>query len=178
MDGYFPQPRRPAGPGYTGQEVQRLKIDEILAPGSQDLSRKLLEMNAAGGNVSTYDCQLVSKSGQRLEIEISLRLVLKDGKPDSIQAIGRDITQRKRAEEELFNSRQMLRLVLDTIPQRVFWKDRNLVLSGATRPSSRTRGIKIRTKFSANRLRNELGSLRGGVSRRRSPASWSRASPS
>ena len=31
----------------------------------------------------------------------------------------------KRAEEDLFNSRQMLLLVLNTIPQIVFWKDRN-----------------------------------------------------
>ena len=41
---------------------------------------------------------------------------------------------RRRAEEELFNSRQMLRTVLDTIPQRVFWKDRNLVYVGCNKP--------------------------------------------
>ena len=36
------------------------------------------------------------------------------------------IAQRKRVEGELFKSRQMLRSILDAIPQRVFWKDRNL----------------------------------------------------
>jgi len=36
------------------------------------------------------------------------------------------ISQRKCVEVELFKSRQMLRLILDAIPQRVFWKDRNL----------------------------------------------------
>ncbi|WP_019500246.1 PAS domain S-box protein [Pseudanabaena sp. PCC 6802] len=35
-----------------------------------------------------------------------------------------DISERKRAERELQESRNMLKLVLDTIPQRVFWKDR------------------------------------------------------
>ena len=45
----------------------------------------------------------------------------------------RDITDTKRAEEELFSSRQMLQLVLDTIPVRVFWKDRNSVFLGANR---------------------------------------------
>ena len=39
-----------------------------------------------------------------------------------------DITERKRAEEELYQSRQMLQSILDTIPQRVFWKDRNIVV--------------------------------------------------
>ncbi|MFZ0481733.1 MAG: PAS domain S-box protein [Terriglobales bacterium] len=44
-----------------------------------------------------------------------------------------DITERKRAEEELYGSRQMLQSILDTIPQRVFWKDRNCVYLGCNR---------------------------------------------
>ena len=46
----------------------------------------------------------------------------------------RDITERKRAQDELFNSRQMLRSVLDNIPQRVFWKDRNSAFVGCNKP--------------------------------------------
>lgn len=48
--------------------------------------------------------------------------------------VARDITARKRAEEELIDSREMLQLVLDNIPQRVFWKDRNSVYMGANKP--------------------------------------------
>jgi two-component system, cell cycle sensor histidine kinase and response regulator CckA len=40
----------------------------------------------------------------------------------------------RRTEEELYNSRQMLRTVLDTIPQRVFWKDRNSTFLGCNQP--------------------------------------------
>lgn len=36
-----------------------------------------------------------------------------------------DITDRKQADQDLQESRNMLELVLDTIPQRVFWKDRD-----------------------------------------------------
>ncbi len=36
------------------------------------------------------------------------------------------LLQRRKAEEELYRSRQMLQLVLDHVPQRVFWKDMNL----------------------------------------------------
>ncbi len=42
----------------------------------------------------------------------------------------RDITESKRAQEDLYSSRQMLQLVLNNIPQRVFWKDRNLTYLG------------------------------------------------
>ncbi|MFA4877247.1 MAG: PAS domain S-box protein [Methanoregula sp.] len=58
----------------------------------------------------------------------------KDGVVQSVLGISRDITGRKQAEEELFDSRQMLQLVLDTVPARVFWKDRNSVFLGCNRP--------------------------------------------
>jgi two-component system cell cycle sensor histidine kinase/response regulator CckA len=41
-----------------------------------------------------------------------------------------DIVARRSVEDELFSSRQMLRLVLDTVPQRIYWKDRDAVFVG------------------------------------------------
>ncbi len=45
-----------------------------------------------------------------------------------------EIAERKKAEEASFNSSQMLRLVLDSIPQCVFWKDRNSIYVGCNKP--------------------------------------------
>jgi two-component system cell cycle sensor histidine kinase/response regulator CckA len=42
----------------------------------------------------------------------------------------RDVAARRRAEDELFRSQEMLRSVLDTFPQRVFWKDEDSVFVG------------------------------------------------
>jgi PAS domain S-box-containing protein len=53
----------------------------------------------------------------------------------------RDITERRRAEEELHHSRQMLQLVLDNIPQRVFWKDRNFNYLGCNKPFAIDAGL-------------------------------------
>jgi len=57
-----------------------------------------------------------------------------EGNVTGVLGIFEDITDRKRAQDELFNSRQMLRSVLDNIPQRVFWKDRNSVFVGCNKP--------------------------------------------
>jgi PAS domain S-box-containing protein len=53
---------------------------------------------------------------------------------DGYVATLHDIVARRRAEDELFRSRQMLRLILDSIPQRVFWKDVNSVYVGCNAP--------------------------------------------
>jgi len=47
--------------------------------------------------------------------------------------IVRDITERKLGEEAVFQSQQMLQSVLDTIPQRVFWKDRDQIYLGCNK---------------------------------------------
>jgi PAS domain S-box-containing protein len=41
----------------------------------------------------------------------------------ALEGIIHDTTERKRAEEELFRAHAMLGMVLDHVPQRVFWKD-------------------------------------------------------
>ena len=53
-----------------------------------------------------------------------------------------DITQRKTTENELRESRQMLQLVLDNIPQHVHWKDRNLRYLGINRSFGNFYGLK------------------------------------
>jgi PAS domain S-box-containing protein len=49
--------------------------------------------------------------------------------------------ERGRTERELFASRAMLQLILDTIPQRVFWKDRELRYLGCNRPFALDAGL-------------------------------------
>jgi PAS domain S-box-containing protein len=53
----------------------------------------------------------------------------------------RDITERRRAEEEVRASRQMLQSILDAIPQRVFWKDKDSVFLGCNRPFAADAGL-------------------------------------
>ena len=53
----------------------------------------------------------------------------------------RDATAYRRAEDELFRSQEMLRSVLDTFPQRVFWKDLDSVFVGCNTALARNLGF-------------------------------------
>ena len=52
-----------------------------------------------------------------------------------------DITERRNAEDEIHRARQMLQLVLDSIPQAVFWKDGDLRYLGCNRNAARDAGL-------------------------------------
>ena len=56
-------------------------------------------------------------------------------------AIKQNITERKRSEEELYRAHQMLQTILNTIPQRVFWKDRNCTYVGCNRAFATDAGL-------------------------------------
>ena len=52
-----------------------------------------------------------------------------------------EVKERVAIEEALYRSQQMLQLVMDNIPQRVFWKDLNLCYMGCNRPFAENAGL-------------------------------------
>src|SRR5207249_3610154 len=68
--------------------------------------REMLERKLSGQERTNYEIQLKSKDGSVLTLEISRRLILKDGKPVGVQGIARDISARRRAEDALRESEE------------------------------------------------------------------------
>ncbi len=64
-----------------------------------------------------------------------------EGELAGFTGIDRDITDSKRVEEALRASTEMLNLVIDNIPQAVFWKDRNSVFLGCNKAFADTVGL-------------------------------------
>jgi len=69
---------------------------------------------------------------RRINVEFISNVYLVDEKK-VIQCNIRDITQRKRTEESLSESRQIIEGIINSIPVRVFWKDKNLVFLGCNK---------------------------------------------
>jgi PAS domain S-box-containing protein len=98
------------------------------------------KMSEEGVMLPPQEQRIVALDGEVLTVEIAAKPVNFQGLP-SIMVLMRDITKRKKAEEALFDSRQMLQTVLDTIPQRVFWKDKNSVFLGCNKSLAQDAGL-------------------------------------
>jgi diguanylate cyclase (GGDEF)-like protein/PAS domain S-box-containing protein len=79
--------------GYSEEEALSKTLADILLPDDLDHAARM-----ASEGVSTYELSVVAKDGRLIPLEVSTRLVRKNGRPHAIQGIARDITERRQAE--------------------------------------------------------------------------------
>ncbi len=84
--------------------------------------------------VVSFDSSVDRPGGGTVTMHLTMRpLRDEQGNVRHIEGYAEDITQRKAAERALSASQRMLQLVLDNIPQFVYWKDRDLKYMGANK---------------------------------------------
>ena len=88
--------------GYDRAEALAMNITAVVAPEYLDIVRQNIARKLQTGDTSTvYEAEIVTKSGKRLPLELSSRLIYQDGKPIGVQGIARDITERKQVQGTL-----------------------------------------------------------------------------
>jgi PAS domain S-box-containing protein len=124
--------------GYAREELIGKNLP-LINDRQKSLVSATFEQAVNGQPLRPLELSLTSKDGRELVVE-GKAMPLQFKGQRLVLAIGRDITARKRAEEELSKnhlelqetaqrleqSRNMLQLIIESIPVRVFWKDRDL----------------------------------------------------
>ncbi|MDH3268804.1 MAG: PAS domain S-box protein, partial [Ignavibacteria bacterium] len=111
-----------------GQSISILRSDK----NPENVLSQILPSTLRGG----WNGELRSrrKDGTEFLTFISTSVIRNDGgNPIALITVASDITDRKKSENELRQSRQMLQLILDNIPQRIFWKDCNSIYLGCNK---------------------------------------------
>lgn len=96
--------------GYTDDEVGKLRYQDITPAKWHEIEMKIIETQVmARGYSEVYEKEYIRKDGTVFPVELKTYLLRDtDGKPYGMWALVRDITQRKKSEEELEKHRNHL----------------------------------------------------------------------
>lgn len=92
--------------GYTREEALTLNITQVMSPDDFVLACQMLQAKKTDGQPTTYALEIYAKDGHKVALELSTRLVYRDGKLVGSQGIARDITERKHTLEALRESEE------------------------------------------------------------------------
>ncbi|MBN1424812.1 GAF domain-containing protein [Candidatus Fermentibacteria bacterium] len=135
-DMFFAQRERAAHPDrpdwHTFGEICRDSDEEVMRSGKPGRFDEYGNVRGEPLYLDVYKAPLVDEKGRLLGTVGCGRVVTRERHLEAEQ---------KSTEEALRESQQMLRLVLDTIPVRVFWKDTSLNYLGCNRPFAQDGGL-------------------------------------
>ncbi|WP_340820773.1 PAS domain S-box protein [Methanolobus sp. WCC4] len=106
----------------TGYECDDLIGKNVIEIAIHPDDRGLVISKMVHDNVKPYEVRAVKKDGTVLPVEIEVHSIIHAGTKVRVAAV-RDITERKVAEEILENERTLLKGLLDSIPDMIFFKD-------------------------------------------------------
>lgn len=109
--------------GYDKAEIQGRIIWEIEVWGSVEEQTRFRNSLQQVGPVRNLEVNIRTRSGDLHHFLLSSELIELNGRPCRV-TVGDDVTDRKRAEDELRRSHALLRQVIDGSPNFIFAKDR------------------------------------------------------
>jgi len=93
--------------GYTSQELVGRQLLELVAPESRDLATGVFTGARPHLPPDRAEIGVLARDGHTIILELMGWVQRRDGVPIAVQAIGRDVTERRRLEEELRQAQKM-----------------------------------------------------------------------
>jgi diguanylate cyclase (GGDEF)-like protein/PAS domain S-box-containing protein len=85
--------------GYNHDEVLSMKMSDVIVPEQLEQARDAFVRKLGGDESSTfYELDILAKDGRHIPVEVSTRLIFREGKPVGVQGIARDISERRENE--------------------------------------------------------------------------------
>jgi PAS domain S-box-containing protein len=111
--------------GYTMQEAIGNNLLELIIPAEMrnDVAYAIHQMAETGQPIPSSELSLMRKDGSRVTVFSSHTIVKSAGKPQELFCIDIDLTELKKAEEELRKSEEKFREMANLLPQIIFESD-------------------------------------------------------
>ena len=114
--------------GYSDSEVADLNLFDILSPRSADEAMEAFQRVAGGEPLRDLELVFLSKYGREIEVVGSANCRFENGLPVATQAILRDVTEKRRAEEAFRTSQANISALIENASSPIWSVDRRYKL--------------------------------------------------
>ena len=110
--------------GYSEQEIIGTKYLDLIPEYFRKRAELFYRSQVKTNRASTYfEFPTVRKDGKEIWLGQIVQVIKREGKTVGIQAIARDVTERRRIEEELRENQKRLNTVVDTVNEGITFSD-------------------------------------------------------
>lgn len=110
--------------GYSREEALSMNMTQIAVPEHLSVLKRNLQKKVRGRSKQTsYEVDCIKKDGSRITLEINSSIIEKDGVAVAVQGIGRDITDRKLAEEASRKNEERYRDLFENANDLIYTHD-------------------------------------------------------
>ncbi|HEY2942316.1 MAG TPA: PAS domain S-box protein [Vicinamibacteria bacterium] len=139
--------------GYTRAEALGLNLTQVVVPEYVELAREMIRRKLSGdAEGSTYELEIIAKDGRRVPLEVSSRLIRRDGEAVGVQGFGRDISERHQALEALRVSEERFRALVENSADAIVLVDGQGVVLYQSRSAERIVGYSAEERRGHNAL--------------------------
>ncbi|MEK6302038.1 MAG: PAS domain S-box protein [Acidobacteriota bacterium] len=142
--------------GYSREEALKMNVAQIIAPEHLEQARSMIRRKLAGEKEPVYNLEIVAKDGRRVAFEVNTRLIHQDGVPVGIHGIARDVTARKRAQEELRESEERYRDLVENSTELICTHDLDGLILSANRAAIEVLGYDRKDHLGKKNIRDIL----------------------
>ncbi len=130
--------------GYSRDELLHMGFHQVIPPETALIAQEML-IRLKSNKHSVWEGALLSKAGLRIPVEISNHLFEMDGKPTILSTV-RDITSRKKLEENLEREKALLLTLIDSVPDYISIKDTQSRVLVTNTANARVMGLESTTE--------------------------------
>jgi two-component system cell cycle sensor histidine kinase/response regulator CckA len=95
------------GTGYGDDEIDQMQLLDIVHPDSRGYYTEVVDRVLRGERLDHVELVFMPKTGAPITVEGNLSCTFRDGVPSAVRGIYRDVTERKRVEEQLRRAERM-----------------------------------------------------------------------
>jgi PAS domain S-box-containing protein len=119
--------------GYTKEQVEGgMTLYDVLPLDKHEEIRELIAQAVIDEPSGWMEVPGLRRDGSIFPISVRASLIVREGVPVGIRGIALNVTERKRAEQQLEESEKRIRELTDALPEIIFETDANLIVTFAS----------------------------------------------